>query len=198
MELDDLKGTWTVLEERLKKNEMLNKQIMEEMLRKKSKKSLNGLINLDFFGLVVMLLVIPICIWLYHAPYFANLLSLKIFSVSMTVFFFLLAIWYCYKLRCAMKIDFSKQVKSNMSCVSNYAVLLKWEKLATYFVLLPVVGLSAGFLYYELNASFSLWVFLIVALIIAIIGEYWLYKRFYDANIQSVKEGLEEMKNWEE
>jgi hypothetical protein len=198
MELSELKNTWTILEEQLKKNEMLNKQMVQKMLYKKSNKSLNRLINIDFFGLVLMLLLIPVCIWLYNIPKLENIISLKIFSVAMTIICILAAIWYVYKLKYAMKIDFSKNVKDNMYCMNKYTILLKKEKLATYFVLLPIVTLLGAFCYYELKASFSLWIFLIIAIISAIVGEYWLYKRYYDTNIQTIKKSLDEMKELEE
>ena len=197
MELDDLKGTWTVLEERLKKNEMLNKQIMEEMLRKKSKKSLNRLINVDFLSLIGILLLIPVCIWLYNNPYIANFFSTKIFSIGMIIFCLFSAIWYSYKLKCVMKIDFSKQVKDNTYSVNKYTVMVKQEKLITY-ILFPILGLLCVFCYYEQKVSFLLWIFLIIMFVIGIAIMYFVYKRFYDPNIQSVKDGLEEMKNWEE
>jgi len=198
MELSELKNTWTVLEEQLKKNEMLNKQIVQEVLYKKSNKSLNRLINVDFIGLIVMLLAIPACIWLYNIPGMGNVLSIKVFSVAMTIICALGAIWYVYKLKYALKIDFSKNVRENMCCINKYTILLKKEKLATYFGLVPIVTLLGAFCYYELKASFSLWVFLIVAITFAVVAEYWLYKRYYDTNIQSIKKSLEEMKELEE
>jgi len=35
-------------------------------------------------------------------------------------------------------------------------------------------------------------------LIVAVVGEYWLYKRYYDTNIQSLRKSLEEIKELEE
>jgi hypothetical protein len=97
-----------------------------------------------------------------------------------------------------MKINFSKEVKMNLSAMNQYTVMLKKEKLATYFVLAPILGLLAAFLYYQLKAGFALWIFLIVILGTALVLEYWLYKRLYDTNIQAIKHSLDEMKEWEE
>jgi len=198
MELSELKNTWTVLEEQLKKNEMLNKQIVQEVLYKKSNKSLNRLINVDFIGLIVVLVAIPVCIWGYNQPGIENILSVKIFFIAMAVICMLTAAWYVYKLKYALKINFSKNVKDNIYCINKYTILLKKEKLATYFGLVPIITLLGAFCYYELKASFSLWVFLIVAITFAVVAEYWLYKRYYDTNIQSIKKSLDEMKELEE
>ena len=197
MELEELKGTWTELEERLKKNEMLNKHIMEEMLNKKSKKSLNRLINVDFLSLIGVLLLIPVYIGLCNNPYFVSFFSTKIFSIGMAVFCVLSAIWYSYKLKCVMKIDLSKPVKDNMYSVNKYAVIVKQEKLAAYFVI-PLVALLCAYSYYDMKVSLSLWVFLIIMFSIGIVITYWGYKRFYEPNIQTIKKGLEEMKELEE
>jgi hypothetical protein len=197
MEVNELKNTWTVLEEQLKKNELLNKQVIQEMTYKKSNKSLNRLINIDFLGLMVMLLLIPVIIWLYRTPA-ANILALKILCVFALTCCVLSFFWYPYKLNFLMKINFSKAVKQNMYAINKYIILLKWEKLATYFVIAPILGLSCAFFYYEVKASFALWIFLVIILVIAIVGEYWLYTRYYDTNIQSLRKSLEEIKELEE
>ncbi|MDH6310704.1 hypothetical protein M2451_003529 [Dysgonomonas sp. PFB1-18] len=44
MELDELKNTWTSLDERLQKQEVLKETIIKEMLRSKSGKALGRLI----------------------------------------------------------------------------------------------------------------------------------------------------------
>jgi hypothetical protein len=196
MELNELKNTWTVLEEQLKKNEMLNKQIIQEMTYKKSNKSLNRLINVDFLGLAVMLLLIPVCGWCYM--WLKHVLSARILLSVASVACILGVIWYVYKLKNLLKINFSKEVKQNMYVINKYIILVRKEKLATYFVLTPILGLLCAFCYYELKASFSLWIFLIAALTLGMVAEYWLYKRYYDANIQSLRKSLEEMKELEE
>jgi hypothetical protein len=198
MEISELKNTWTVLEEQLKKNEMLNKQIVQEMVYKQSNKSLNRLINVDFMCLIVMLLMIPVCIWLYKIPGYENILSIKILCGVMVLICISAAIWYGYKLKNLTKINFSKEVKQNMYAMNKYIIMLKKEKLATYFVLAPILGLLSAFCYYELKANFALWIFLIVVLTVAIVAEYWLYKRFYDTNILSIRKSLDEMKELEE
>jgi ABC-type maltose transport system permease subunit len=85
-----------------------------------------------------------------------------------------------------------------MYVINKYIILLKKEKLATYFCVAPILGLLGIVCYYELKASFALWTFLIIALIIGVIAEYWLYKRYYDTNIQSLRKSLEEMKELKE
>jgi len=102
-------------------------------------------------------------------------------------------IWYCYKLKQLMKMDFSKSVKDNMLCLNKYNFMITKEKSIQYFVLAPIISLLCIFSYYELKANVSWRVFLVVMLILAIAGTYWMYKKIYDKNIQSIKKSLEEL-----
>ena len=198
MELHELKNTWTVLDEQLKKNETLNKQIIQEMLHKKSNKSLNRLINTGFFNLSLWLLGVPASIWGYHLPRFENFLFPKILFAVIFITCILVAIWSCYQLRNLMKIDFSKGVKDNTYSVNKYIILLKKEKMAVYFGLTPIYFILGILCYAEFRVDFSYWVFLTVAGIFGILLSYWMYKRIYDTNIQVIKQSLQEMGEWGE
>ena len=199
MELDELKNTWMVLDGQLKKNEMLNKRIIQEMLYKKSNKSLSRLINSDFWGIPILLLIIPLCIWEYNYPFFKNTLSPKILFIVCIVTCIIGTILACYKiLKYLMKIDFTQSVKNNMHYVNKYAIMIKYEKIISYLVLIPVFSLLSILSYYELKVTISLWIFLTVALILAVIATYWSYKKIYDSNIQSIKKSLEELEELKE
>jgi len=193
MELDELKNTWTVLDEQLKKNEMLNKRIIQEMLYKKSSKSLSWLINMDFFSATVFL-VIPFLIWLYNSPVTKNKLFPKIFCIVLIVFCILTTIWSCYKVfKYLIKIDFTKIIKDNIQLVNKYAILIKYEKIVGYYFVIPVLFLLGILIYYEQKANLFFWIFLIVVYIFATIMTYWSYKKIYDSNIQSIKKSFEEL-----
>jgi len=198
MELEELKNTWAVLDERLKKNEMLNKRMVQEMLCNKSNRALNKLMNTEFFSMLT-LLVIPLCIWLYHQPRFENILSAKILYIVVIVTCILSAIWNCYKiLKYLRNINFSKSIGDNLYYINKYNITIKKEKIVNYFVIFPVFSLLGILGYYELKATFSLWIFLFIVLTIGIATSYWMYKKIYDANIQSIKKSLEELKELKE
>jgi hypothetical protein len=198
MELDELKNTWTVLENQLKKNEILNKQLVQKMLYKKSNRSLNQLINVDYVNLIGWLLAIPVSIWGYYLPAFANFLFPKILFIAIFVTAIPIAVWECYHLMQLMKIDFSKSIKDNMRVVNKYSIIIRKDKIAVYFGITPIYYILAILCYYEFRADFLYWTFLVIAFIIGVALTYWMYKRFYDVNIQSIKNGLEELKELEE
>ena len=194
MELDELKSTWTVLDEQLKKNEMLNKRIIKEMLCKKSSKSLSLLINSDFFNIIILLSAIPICIWQYNIPFFKNTFFPKILFILCIVICPLAAIWTCFKIvKYLSKIDFTNSIKNNMQYINTYAIFNRKEKIISYFILIPIIYLLGVMSYYELNVNLSLWIFLIVAFIVGLIISYWFTTKIYDSNIESIKKSLEEL-----
>ncbi|MCL1937882.1 MAG: hypothetical protein FWF52_05755 [Candidatus Azobacteroides sp.] len=199
MDLEELKNTWMALDEQLKKNEVLNKQIVREMLYKKSNKSLNWLVNMEFMGTILLLFTIPLCFWLYNAPIYKNITAPKILFLVAIIFAILGVIWYFYKiLKYLLRIDFSMNIKDNIQSVNEYAILIKKEKFVSYFIVIPVLSLLGIWGYYELHANLLLWILLTVALIFATLMTYWLYKKIYDANIQSIKKSLEELEELKE
>jgi len=175
----------------------LNKQIIQEMLQKKSNRSLNKLVNTDFFSLSLWLLAIPLSIWGYYLPKFESFLFPKILFAVIFVTSILVAIWSCYQLRNLMKVDLSKGVKDNIYNVNKYIILLKKEKIAVYFGLTPIYLILGILCYAELRADFSDWAFLTVAGIFGVLLSYWMYKRIYDANIQVIKKSLDELNELE-
>jgi len=193
MELQELKNTWTVLDEQLKKNEILNKQIIQEMSQKKSKKSLNKLVNTCFLNLTSWFLAIPVSVWGYHLPRFENFLFPKILFAAIIITAIPIIIWGCFQLRHLMKIDFSKSVKDNIHNVNKYTIMLKKEKIAVYFGLIPTYYILGILCYIELRTDFLYWVFLIFACIFGVLLTYWMYKRIYDANVMVIKKSLDEL-----
>jgi len=198
MELDDLKEVWASVNERLKENEMLNKRMVQEMLSNKSNRSLNKLVNTEVFNIVVLLSVMPLCIWLLSCR-FQNFLFPKIMFLVVIVISIFGIIWGGYTLiKYLLKIDFSKSVKDNMFYVNKFAIYYRKGKMVNYLVIIPVISLLGILSYYELKATFYMWVSLSVGLIIGIGITYWMYRRIYDANIQSILKSLDEIRELKE
>ena len=198
MELDELKNAWTALDGKLQKNEKLNERLVKEMLEKKSNKSLSRLLNFEFFGIIVMLLIIPLVAWMWGQPPLKNALSPKILFTVVVIHAMGVIIFQGKRVLELMKFDFSNEVKTNVELINRFIIRIKKEKQISFFVLMPIYYLLCIFTYYELNANLSLWMFLVIAFIIGILGTYWQYKRVYDKNIQSIKNSLEELKELEE
>jgi len=192
MELHELKNTWLVLDEQLKKNETLNNQIIQEMLQKKSNKSLNRLLNTDFFGLILLLIAIPVAIFGYQLPRFENFLFPKILFAVIIPIALIGLVFYCYKLKYLMKMNFSKSVKDNMYCLNKYIIMIKQEMLATVVIAL-IFAILGALSYYEFKADFSYWTFLIAGVALGVLLSFWMFKRIYNTNIHSIKQSLADL-----
>jgi hypothetical protein len=199
MELDELKNTWMVLDEQLKKNELLNKRLVQEMLSNKSNRSLNKIINTELIGIIILLLVSPIWIWLLNYRPYESFLFTKILSITGIVVTIFGIIWGIYTLKkYLLKIDFSNCIKENLQYVNKYDIYYRKGKMLNYYIIIPVLFLLGILVYYELKANLFLWVFLVVAYIIGIVITYWMYKKVYDSNIQSIQKSLEELEELKE
>jgi hypothetical protein len=199
MELEELKVAWTSVNERLKKQEMLNTRMVEEMLKNKSSRSLNRLINIEILGGATVILVIPLLIWLLNDSRYVNTLFPRILFITCIALCIIGSIWCCYTLKhYLMRIDFSKNIKDNMHYVNRYNIFYRKGKIASYFIIIPITSLLMILSYYELKVSFQLWVFLFAALIFMIGVVIWIYKSIYEKSIQTIKESLEELSELEE
>ena len=199
MELEELKNVWTSVDERLKKQEILNARIVQKMLKNKSSRLLSKLINLEIFGIIVLLLAIPVCIYAFNLPHIVNTFFPTITLVVGLVICVFGIILGCYTLqRYLTKIDFSKNVKDNMHYVNKYKILYRRGKLVNYCIIIPVISLLLILSRYEITTPFYLWIFLVVALISMIAFTVWMYKRVYEKSIQSIQKNLEELEELEE
>ena len=198
MELEEFKNTWAAFHNRLKENELLNKRLIQGMLSDKSNKALNKLVNIEMISMLIILPIIPLCFW-FLTYRFANFLFPKILFVFVIAIGIIGVTWSGYTMKkYLLKIDFSKNIKDNMHYVNKFAIYYGKGKIINYFFIIPVLSLLGILSYYELKAPFFLWIFLFVCLTIGFITTYWIYKKVYDTNIQSIQKSLEELKELEE
>ncbi len=198
MELDELKNSWSELGDKLQRNKKLNERLIKEILKKKSGKALNRLLNFEFLGIIIMLLITPLMVWLWGQPRFENTYSPKILFTLVIIHTVLVVIFQGKRVWELMKVDFSNKIAINVELINHFIIKIKKEKQITLFLIAPVYYLLGILSYYELHANLSLWIFLVVAFVIGILGSYWQYKRVYDNNIQSIQKSLEELKDLEE
>jgi len=198
MELQELKNRWTSVDERLKKQEVLNTRIVEEMLKNKSKGALSKLINMYILCVAVAIIAIPIFVTSIF-PFSGFSFGFALMVVAIVVCLSS-GIESCFILRkYLMKIDFVKNIKDNMLLINKYNALAQKHKKNAYFIVYPVTFLLLALVYYEVGAFTHLvgWIVFISALLGAAVWMIWVTK-FTDKNIQAVKEGLVELSELEE
>ncbi len=197
MELNDMKAAWTALDNRLKKNEEFKETIILEMIQTKAGKSMSKLINLDLFGAIVLILIIP------FGAFFFDQFRGKFWAWDILVIFSLIVsflgfIWQVYKIYGLMKVDFSKKIGDNIYYMNRYNIQIKRETIFQYLILIPIFVILAVLTYATMKAPFYLWIFLVCMFVVATLFSYWSYKRIYGKNIESIIKSLSEIKELKE
>ena len=198
MELQELKNQWTSVDERLKKQEVLNTQMVEKILKDKSKGALSKLKNMEKLEVVVLFFVTYFAIWLLNSNLHSDLFFREITLIVGIAVGFIGIVLGCYALmRYLAKIDFSKNIKDNSLFMSRYSIFYRKKKMANYFIIIPVMFLLLALFIYERGAYLHFWIIFIVGLLIAIGGSMRTY-RVYEKKIQTIKEGLAELSELDE
>ena len=197
MKLDDLKEAWTALDNRLKRTEQLKETIILEMIQTKANKLINKLLNWEVFGAIVLLLITPFSIIMLDLfggrfPMW-DILMLSVIIVCIALF-----IWQLYKIRGFMKVDLSKNIRDNIYYMNQYNIRTKREMMIMSFILGPIMAILGILTYASMKASFSLWIFLLFAIILATLASFWQYKRLYGKNIDSILKSLDEIRELKE
>ena len=200
MELDELKSTWQALNARLQKQETLNNYLIEKMLQRKYGKSLNRLLNYDWFALVLMILLLPLSPW----AIFSKLIPLN-FPLSWLVCYVFLTflllyalssrIWKIYTLT---KIDPSKPLSNNMRIISRYNVYVKKEMIFSNIIVsfpLAFILISA---YRMAPAALPVIIGCLFFAIAGLVAGIWIYKRFIIRHLTSIRQNLNELKDLDE
>lgn len=197
MELDEMKSAWTAMDERLKKNEGLHERLIEEMLMQKSSRSLIKLSNYEMFGVVLCFLLLLLLI--YVLPLLRQTLILHIIIYSALGIGFLCIISQLYKLILISKIDLQKKIKENIAIIQRYNIYIKKETIIATIVISVFLFVCVFDLLLQQNVEFWRWTLVLVSVFgIWPLGMYWQYKKIYKANIQSILDSLEELKDLEE
>jgi hypothetical protein len=199
MDLEELKSLWASVDERLGKQELVKESIIREMIRDKSNKSLRKLLNYEIFSLGVCLFVLPVIVSLLYIDHFRVYTQWvgKVFVGVMIVICSAAAIWSLIKIAKLMKVDFTKNVRSNSLIISRYSIWIGKEKIVT-ICLTPVCCFLCIWLYTLVHVNVATWTGGICGLLFGLFLTFYIYKRVYGRNIEVVRQSLEELKDLEE
>ena len=197
MELDEIKNAWTAMDERLKKNEGLNERMIKEMLMQKSKKSLNRLIVVEIYSTIFMLFVFPFLLFVFNN----KIVHTTLIDINFYIAFAMIIIGIgpqMYKTILLININLSKSICDSIKSIQKYNLITK-RKILYAAIIGPIffASLILGILSYKNVEVWNL-SFIIVVVIVSVFSSYWQYKKVYKANIQSILESLEELKDLEE
>jgi len=196
MELEDLKNTWTALDNRLENREILNDRIVKEIIQLKTNKALNFLNRFEFLGAILCFVALP---------YICFMLGTKTVKFSFWVnvmFYFCIGIvcFSCiiqsYKLWLLWRIDLNSSIRENIKFFRKYQLFIQREKMVSY-ILLPIFFVLIALAFHNVKMELWRWVAFISALIVGILITVWQYKTIYGAKIRAIKKNLDELKELE-
>ena len=196
MEWEELKNAWASVDERLKKQEILSESIIREMIYKKANKSLNALQWSEFIGIPIFLAIVPLLVWGY-GKYGGKFLMWDIVVLYALLFCIVYFPYLLYKAYHLLKIDLAGSIKNNLFYINRFEIIIKKEKIAM-IVLIPIFVILMVLMLIEFRTNALGWVFAVCMVIFTTLVSFWMYKKIYDKNIQSIKKGLEKMKELQE
>jgi hypothetical protein len=196
MELDELKNAWVSVDERLKKQEILNESIIQEMIYKKTNKSLKQLFWSDSIGIPLLLLLFPFLVYIY-GKFGGKHFFWDLTIIFTGVFCLVYLPFLIYRVSGLMKIDLSENIKTNLYYINRYSIHVKREKFAMFFFG-PAMSILITLTFIEFKADASRWTLWICMFIFITLYTYWSYDKFYKNNIQSIKRNLEELEELKE
>jgi hypothetical protein len=199
MDLEELKSIWASMDERLGNQELLKGSIIRKMIHDKSNRLLQKLLNFEVFSLIFNLFEIPLMISLLYINYFTVLTKWagKVFVWIIVVFSFIATIWQLIKIVQLMKVDFTKGIRNNALIINRYNTWIKKEKIVAIFIT-PVLFSLGIWMYVLLHANVALWIFMGCSFMFSLFIMFYIYKRVYDRNIDSIRQSMEELKELEE
>ena len=197
MELEDLKNTWTALDNRLGNREILNDRIVKEIIQLKTNKALNFLNRFEFLGAILCFISLPFLVFLLGQK------AIKISFWGNVMCYFALGV-VCIgciiqscKLWLLWKIDLNSSISKNIHFFRKYQLFIQKEKMISC-ILLPVLFVLVTLEIFHIGKMpLWRWAIIISALIVGILITVWQYKTIYGAKIRAIKKNLDELKELE-
>lgn len=193
MELEELKTSWNILNERLEKSEMLNKRIIKEMITGRTQSAYERLFRYDLCGLILSFLI---CL-LFPILTFTGQLVLKPLSFAVlegcVAIGFLMQVFFMSVL---VKFDLEKKKLCELARLA-YTYKLWMKRNHVFGTGIAMCGIIAFLIIEQKNLVAGWEVRMAVALLFCFIIAFFQI-RFYLKNIRAIEKGLEELKEFKE
>lgn len=192
MNLDEMKNSWNVLNERLEQNEILNKRIIEEMVASKTKSAYDSIYNQELRGLYIILLcgliVLPVNRFLGINMKLSSFILLE--TVMFLVLLFQLVILY----------SLSKFKLNYMKVNELTRTVLKYRRFYSYNKKYgTILGLGSVIVFMISESKITNPYAFVPVLAVMIVGCIYSYTKMkqHEQKINEVEQGLAELKEFE-
>lgn len=194
MELEELKQNWQLLNERLEKNEILNKRIIKEMIMKRTSSIYSKLLNMEIWGLILGFIAVPTV--LVFAQTVKNPPSLP-WIISLEIGFVVIIIWEIRKIVWLKKFDLeTKNIYQLSKIINVHRVWILKECIVS--ILIIFIGLAIRFI--TTHAYRYPWFALLLVSIVVLTFIYTIvvYQLIYKKYVNNLQKSLDELKEFEE
>ena len=192
MNLDEMKNSWNVLNERLEQNEILNKRIIEEMVASKTKSAYDCIYNQELRGLYILLLVALIVL---PANRFLGI------NMKQSSFILLEAVMFLALLFQSVILYSLSKFKLNYMKVNELTrTVLKYRKFYSYNKKYgTILGLGSVIIFMISESKITNPYAFLPVLAVMIIGCIYRYTKLklHEQKIKEVEQGLAELKEFE-
>lgn len=192
MNLDEMKNSWNVLNERLEQNEILNKRIIEEMVASKTKSAYDSIYNQELRGLYIILLcgliVLPVNRFLGINMKLSSFILLE--AVMFLALLFQLVILY----------SLSKFKLNYMKVNELTRTVLKYRRFYSYNKKYgTILGLGSVIVFMISESKITNPYAFVPVLTVMIVGCVYSYTKIkqHEQRIKEVEQGLAELKEFE-
>lgn len=195
MELEELKDRWSSLEDQLKKQELLNEKLIQEIRQSKSG-PLNVLINYGYFGIVLCAAAFILVVYLFFRLPFGPVQT-SIFTGCLIILAIPVA-FGIYNIVHLKKIDFTKSVSENVRLVETYKINYKKQLIASYIVIAVFIVFCVARLLSLPNYGIERFGWTLgIALLVGSVLAYLEYKKIFKAKTNEIMKSLEKLKELE-
>ena len=196
MDLEELKVSWTELDDKLKKSEALNEVIVLEMMKNKAQVSVSKLIDNEYMTLLTPIILLPHLVSKLINPRDTYILDV-IMEYLILIMCILLLICTINSLVLLKRIDISKRISVNIYNINKYNIRRKRGVIIGAVMLFIYLVL---FLWIVVQEDSLMALIVVGSFVISIIAFlYWASKRaFHQKKIDSIIESFNEIKDLED
>lgn len=193
MELEEMKGLWEDMSQKLEKQELINKQLIMEMTQQKYKSKFRKLLGFESFGALICFAFSILILFNLHKM---DTWYLMLCSILCLLFFIVLPIIALRALKNMNSVKITsasyKETLSDFTRKKNRLLLIQ-KFSATYSILFMFVSIPVFSMifnnkdFFKQNHELSLWVFMGVVTVALIFFSRWGYRKYKSVTASAEK-----------
>lgn len=199
MELDDLKKSWEILDDRLKKNELIDDESLKSLVNERTKQTRNSMEKMLCYGRITLIAGLIVCIGL--GSYLLNISCTARHYILWTYVWIMLIvglIWdgigYFYLRSIDIgKMPLVKVIKKITAYNRNFII----ECYVAAIFIISAIFIQAITINL-LNLSLAVKIIFIAVWLIGCFSSYWIIKTLYYDKLKNIKRNLAELRELEQ